>query len=126
MPTLFQRVFAYSRNKKLPILTVNQRSQLGQIVLEKYKVSGIQKRYTRVKSKEYDFDGMVIHYPSEFREGMDSCIKEFYDKPPKEPFVYIKPEITVKIKAKNPTPIPVKKRRKITKKGELVYSTKNQ
>lgn len=129
MPTLFQRIFAYSKNNNLPILPVEKRSQLGVIVLEKWKVSGITKRYTKIKSKEYDFDGKVIHYPKEFRDEIDKVIKEFYDNPPTEPFVYIKPipkvRKPIEIIQKSER-LPIKKRKVIKRKGELVYSTKNQ
>lgn len=129
MPTLFNRLYAYSRTNKVPMLNNDHRSNLGVIVMQSFRKSGIDKKYTYAKAQPFDFDGYVVYYPKEFKEILDSLINDYYENPPAEPFVFIPPEKKVK-KPKEiiqkQTHIPIKKRRKITKKGELVYSTKNQ
>lgn len=129
MPTLFNRLYAYSRINKVPIIDNPKRTELGVRAIQAFKKSGIEKKYTYVKAQPFDFDGFVIYYPKEFRNTLDALIKDFYDNPPTEPFIFIRPEKKVK-KSKEIIqkiePIPVKKRKVIRNKCELVYSTKNQ
>ncbi len=122
MPTLFNRIYAYSATKKLPILELSHRLTLGWLVIEAYKVSGIKKRYTHVKAKPFDYDGNVVNYPIEFKEIMDKMIKEYYDNPPLITRAY-EPKKIKELPQLIATQEP-KKRKRIVHKSIPIFSTK--
>lgn len=91
MSTVFNRLYAYSRNNNVEMPATEWRIHLGIKALQLYKKSGIEKPYKHTQASPFDAPGTnhVLKYPIEFREALDGLIKDFYDNPPSEPLVYV-------------------------------------
>ena len=74
MSTLFARVWAYHKTNKKPLLSNLQRQQLGIIVKEEFKKTGL--RYGHKDVKEPDYEGTVIFYPKSFTPKLDELIEK--------------------------------------------------
>lgn len=79
MPTVYNRIYAYSVNKKVPMLTIDQRNEIGKEIVEQFRKSGIKKRFHKTTANPNDCEGTVNYYPRPFRDTMDRIISIYYE-----------------------------------------------
>lgn len=77
MPIVFNRVFAYCKSHKVPLLNIDHRKALGNIIAEAYFKSGIKKHLNRVDKHEPEGNFKVLYYPKEFAQEMDKIISDY-------------------------------------------------
>jgi hypothetical protein len=95
MATVFKRLCLYAEGKKrLPILTLEQKIELGEKVASTYFQIPLEKRPAvhKVPTKEPEGEFMVLSYHRSFSRQIDILIHQYYCslKPrPKEKIKYI-------------------------------------
>ncbi len=90
MSTIFKRCFAYSKNNKVPILSVRERKFIGKQAAAAYHKAEVKKPLYRLKMQEPEGFFEVIVYPSIFSPEIDAIISNFYKSGrivPQETFV---------------------------------------
>ena len=80
MPILFKRLRHYANANNLPLLNVEQRIELGKIVMREYQMQDkITEPIQKVKITEPSAgDVLVCSYPKGFVFRIDELIKEYY------------------------------------------------
>jgi hypothetical protein len=80
MPILFKRLRHYAYNNNLPLLSVEQRIELGKIVMSEYQLQDkITEPIQKVKINEPETgDILVCSYPKGFVYRIDELIRDYY------------------------------------------------
>lgn len=80
MPTVFQRIGNYIYLNKKPLLSKEQRLDLGKIIAQYYTTHTEQFPFKlkRVQQEEPEGKFVVLKYPLVFNDTMDGMIKEYY------------------------------------------------
>lgn len=86
MATLYERVNKYADSKKKKYLTIDQRCELGRIVIAEYYKIKPPKTAVHTETFTNAFGTFrVISYPNSFSPTIDKLVKEYYLKLPVEP-----------------------------------------
>ena len=78
MPTIFSKVYAYSKKNNLKLLNNQNMIQLGKIIVEDYFKSDIKKHINYVMSNQPEGQFRVLNYPKEFTPRMNELIAFYY------------------------------------------------
>jgi len=78
MPTVFSKVYAYSKKNNLPLLKNEKMIELGKIVVAEYFKSDIKKYINYVVVKQPEGEFKVLNYPKEFTPKMNELIDSYY------------------------------------------------
>lgn len=81
MPTVFNRIYAYSKNNNVAMFSMFQRIQIGRVVIGAYfSAGGTEKKLGKAQASKYDGNGKfrVMYYPKEYTALIDDIIDNYY------------------------------------------------
>jgi hypothetical protein len=97
MPIVFNRIYAYSKVNKVPMLPIDKRVEVGKLIAEAYHQAKVEIPLKRTRIKEDGNIYNVLYYPPIFSSQMDAIISKFYSENPVAP-----PKIRKRIPSKRP------------------------